>query len=66
MRIIKAVTNNDIREYALDKAVPLWMVGAKLRISDSTFSRRLRHEMSEQEKAEIRAIVDEIAENGGL
>lgn len=66
MRIIKAVYNNDVREYALNKAVPMWMIGAKLNISDSTFSRRLRREMSEAEKAEIRAIVDEIAENGGL
>jgi hypothetical protein len=66
MRIVRAIYNNDIREYAFRNAVPLWMIGKKLGITDSTFSKRLRVEMSEEEKAEIRAIVDEIAANGGL
>jgi hypothetical protein len=66
MQIIKAATNNDIRTYARGKAVPLWMVGARLGITDTALSKKLRIEMSDAEKAEIRAIVDEIAENGGI
>jgi hypothetical protein len=66
MKIIKAAYNNDIREYARGKAVPLWMVGARLGITDTALSKKLRIEMNAEEKAEIRAIVDEIAENGGL
>lgn len=53
--------NNDIREYAEKHKVNLWQIANKLGINDGNFSRKLRIELSEDKKAEIRAIVDELA-----
>lgn len=39
----------------------LWQNAEKLNLCDSNFSRLLRHELPEDKKAEIRAIIDELA-----
>lgn len=53
--------NLDIRAYAKDKNIPLWRVAEKYGMADSNFSRMLRHELSEDKKAEIRGIIDELS-----
>lgn len=53
--------NKDIRDYARIKDVRLWQIADKLNLCDSNFSRLLRHELSEEKKAEIKAIIDELA-----
>lgn len=54
--------NKDVRNYARIKDVRLWKIAEKLNLHDSNFSRLLRHELSDDKKAEIRAIIDELAE----
>lgn len=53
--------NLDIRNYAMQKNVKLWQIASKLGINDGNFSRKLRVELSDEKKAEIKAIIDELA-----
>ena len=53
--------NKDIREYAEKHNVKLWQIASKLHINDGNFSRKLREELTEDKKAEIKAIIDELA-----
>ena len=57
----KEICNKDIREYAKNNDIPLWRIASKLGINDGNFSRKLRIEFSEEKKAEIRVIIDELA-----
>lgn len=52
--------NIDVRNYATKHGVKLWEIACKLGISDSNFSRKLRIELSQDEKNSIINIVDEI------
>ncbi|WP_302602015.1 hypothetical protein [uncultured Ruminococcus sp.] len=54
-------SNADIRAAALHKAVMLWEIADKLGITDSNFSRKLRHELPQAEKERIFSIIEEIA-----
>lgn len=53
--------NKDIKDYARIKDVRLWEIAEKLHLCDSNFSRMLRYEISEDKKAEIFKIIDELA-----
>lgn len=54
--------NLDIRNYAKEHKVNLWQVSERLCYAHETaFSRVLRHELSDDKKAEIKAIIDELA-----
>ena len=53
--------NKEIKEYIKSRNVPMWRVAERLGIADSSFSRMLRIELSEEKKAEIRVIIDELA-----
>lgn len=53
--------NKDIREYAEKHNVKLWQIASELHINDGNFSRKLRTELNEEKKAEIKAIVDKLA-----
>lgn len=57
----KDICNKDIREYAKNQNIPLWRIASKLGINDGNFSRRLREELQEDEKAVIKAIIDDLA-----
>ncbi len=57
----RKIYNLDIREYAKNKGVPLYVIATKLGINDGNFSRKLRDELSEDKKTEIKAIIDELA-----
>ena len=52
--------NKDIRDYARIKDVRLWQIAEKLNLCDSNFSRLLRHELPEDKKTEIKAIIDNL------
>ena len=56
------MTNNEIRAKAKEKSVKLWQIADALKISEPTITRKLRHELSEEEKQKILALIDEIAE----
>lgn len=55
--------NIDIRQYAKEYKVNLWEISERLGYCHETaFSRVLRHELSEDKKVQIRAIIDDLAE----
>lgn len=53
--------NTDIRKHAKKRKVYLYEVAEQLNISDPTFTRRLRHELPDEQKREIFAAIDTIA-----
>jgi DNA-binding transcriptional MerR regulator len=56
--------NKDIREAAKRQGVFLWQIAERLDLHDSNFSRKLRKEMPDEEKARILKVIDEIAQEG--
>ena len=54
--------NIDIRVYAIERNVKLWQIATELHITDSSFSRRLRKELSKEAKQQIYEIIDKLAE----
>jgi len=57
--------NADIRTKAADTSVYLWQIANALGIRDNEFSRRLRFELPEHEKARIFEVIDGIATGRG-
>ena len=53
--------NTDIKNAAKAKNVYLWEVAEALGIVDTSMSRKLRHELPEQEKQRIFEIIEKIA-----
>ena len=53
--------NKEIKTRAKEKGVFLWEVADKIGIIDTSFSRKLRHELPDNEKQEIFKIIDELA-----
>lgn len=54
--------NMDIRQEAKSAGVKLWQIAEGLGINDGNFSRRLRRELPDQEKARIRTIIKGLKE----
>ena len=54
--------NQDIRKATKDAKVMLWQVAEALGMQDSTFSRKLRHELPAEEKARIMGIIKKLTE----
>jgi hypothetical protein len=52
--------NVDIRQTANAERVKLWQIADRLGYTDATFSRKLRHELPDPEKAKIKAIIAEL------
>ena len=55
------MSNMEIRERATKCGVRLWQIAEALGINDGNFSRKLRRELPEEEKAKILAIIDDLA-----
>ena len=55
------MANQDIRRYAKQNGVKLWQVAKVKGISEPTMTRLLRMELSDDEKATFRRIIDELA-----
>lgn len=53
--------NNEIRDKAKANDIKLWQIAYKLGITDSTFSRKLRKELPDEEKRRIVSIIDELS-----
>lgn len=53
--------NQDIREYAKSHNVKLWQIANALNINDGNFSRKLRVELTEDKKQQIRAIIEKLS-----
>ena len=54
-------TNLEIRERARERGVHLYEIGYELGMNDGNFSRKLRRELSDGEKATIFEIIDRLA-----
>ncbi len=53
--------NLDIREDVRAAGLKLWEIADALGIADSNFSRKLRHELPDEEKNRIRGIIAELS-----
>lgn len=53
--------NKKIRQEAESKGVYLWEIAERLGVTDSTFSRKLRRELPEEEQTAIIQIIKEIS-----
>lgn len=53
--------NQEIRRKAKEKGVYLWQIAEKLGVCDMTLTRKLRHELPENEKTEILNIIESIS-----
>lgn len=58
---MKTLKNQDFRLHLKRAGVCQWQVCEELCVSECTFSRKLRHELSPDEKTWLCAIVDRIA-----
>ena len=47
---------------AKSKGILLWQIADKLGITDGNFSRKLRHEFTQEEQQKIMQLIDELAE----
>lgn len=56
------IANRDVRAEAFSTGVRLWQVAQELGVTDSTFSRWLRREMTEERKAEVLRAIKRLAE----
>lgn len=57
------MANQDIKLLARESGVKLWQIAESLKITDTMFSKRLRHELPDEKKAEIRSIIKELKES---
>ena len=55
------IVNSEIRVKILTTGVKQWQIAEKMGIADTSLSRKLRYELSENEKIKILAIIDELA-----
>lgn len=54
--------NKEIRAEAKRLHVRLWQISEELGMLDSAFSRKLRHELPEEEKTQILSIIQSLSE----
>lgn len=54
--------NNDIRELAKRNGICLWQIAMELNISESTFIKSLRKELTDEKKEEINKIINQLSE----
>ncbi|MFT9078201.1 hypothetical protein [Ethanoligenens sp.] len=55
------MANQDIKIEAKKAGVYLWQIADALNMRDFGFSRKLRHELTNEEKTRIRVIITEIS-----
>ena len=55
------MTNADIKVEAMRAGVKLWELAEALGIADTSLSRKLRHELPEDEKQKILEIIDQLS-----
>ncbi len=65
--MIRKKANLDVREKAKAAGVYLWQIAAAIGVSEPTFNRRMRVEMPENEKEQVKKVINrlEAEQNGG-
>lgn len=53
--------NSEIRTAMQSRKVPAWAIGAEIGVHENTILRRLRFELSEQEKQKFMSIIDKLS-----
>lgn len=67
MNFHRSIANQDIRQELRDSNIPFWLVARHFGVSEVTFSRWMRDELSEARRQKIRAFVATIkAEDSGV
>lgn len=56
--------NADIKTYAKTKGVKQWEIAECLGIHEAVLSRKMRHELSQEEKEEFKKAVDQVKAEG--
>lgn len=54
--------NQDIRRAAAGAGVKLWRIAEAMGMADSSLSRKLRHELSPEEKERVYAVIRRLSE----
>lgn len=57
----QAQSNKDIRAAAAAAGVFLWQIAEAIGVTDGTFSRKLRRELPDDEKAEILQVIQKLS-----
>ncbi len=57
------MNNKELKRYAASKGVRLWQVAEKFGLNDANFSRKLRHDLNEQDAKKFIVYVDELSED---
>lgn len=57
----QAQSNKDIRAAAAAAGVFLWQIAEAIGVTDGTFSRKLRRELPDDEKAEILQVIQNLS-----
>ena len=55
------MSNLDLRNEAKKSGVKLWQIAERMGIADFNLSRKLRHELPDEEKEKIMSIIRELA-----
>ena len=56
------LANPEIRNLMKEKKIPVYAVAAVMGVHENTVFRRLRFELSDEEKAEFKKIINELSE----
>ena len=59
------MSNQDIRRTAAGAGVKLWQIADSLGITDSSFSRKLRKELPQEEKEKIFSVIQKLSQEVG-
>lgn len=59
------MSNQDIRRTAAGAGVKLWQIADALGITDSSFSRKLRKELPQEEKERIFSVIQKLSQEVG-
>ena len=54
------MANKEIRNEIAGAGLKMWQIAQQLKVSESTFTRLMRVELSNEKKTEIRAIIEEL------
>lgn len=63
---VKTMYNKDVRNYAKSKNVYLYQIAELLKVSESTFIKKLRKELDDETKESLFKIIDMIAKERDL
>lgn len=56
------MANETIKNTAKEKGVKLWIVAEACGMTDSAFSRKLRHDLPEEQKQQIIQIIEKLSQ----